>query len=335
MRKKTRRKKILIIILTSVGVVLAVYASLFLNWGSKTKQIYGVSFDPVYAEYLGVNAGQAYETLLNEWGFRRIRLSAHWNMVEAKRGHYNFSDLDWYVDHAAAAGAKVVIALGQKTPRWPECHEPGWATQLSATENRQALLHYITATVEHYRDRPGVEFWQVENEPFLDFGDCHTLSRADLKEEISLVKQLDPAHPTITTDSGELSLWWRAGNAADYFGTTMYRTVWNRMFGYFTYRLLPPGWYPLRAWLLGRSLATSFIMELQGEPWSADGPITNMSLPQQYQSMNIDRLKENVAYARRSGFPRAYLWGAEWWYWLEKNGHTEISDFVKTLPKGN
>ncbi|MBI5728968.1 MAG: beta-galactosidase [Candidatus Magasanikbacteria bacterium] len=334
--RKLRYKKIILIGGGLLLLLVIFYASLFLNWGRGASQTYGVSFDPVYARYLGVDAGKAYfEGLIRDWGFRYIRLPAHWESVEAKRGQYNFSDLDWYVNRAADAGAKVVLAIGQKTPRWPECHEPKWAKNLPSVENRAALLKYITATVEHYRARSGIEFWQVENEPFLDFGECHAFSASDLKEEIALVKRLDQTHPTITTDSGELSLWWKTAKAADYFGTTMYRTVWDKMFGYFTYRFLPPGWYTVRALLLGRSLSAAFVMELQGEPWSPGKPITSVPLAEQYRSMNRQRLQENIEYAKRSGFPRAYLWGAEWWYWLQQNGYKEIPDFVKTLPKGN
>lgn len=334
--RKLRHKKIILTSAILFGVLALFYASLFLNWGRRTNQTYGVSFDPVYARYLGVDAGKAYyEALIRDWGFRHIRLSAHWETVEAKRGQYDFSDLDWYVDRAADAGAKVVLAIGQKTPRWPECHEPAWAKKLSATENRAALLKYITATVEHYRHRPGVELWQVENEPFLDFGECQAFSVADLKEEMILVKKLDPTHPTITTDSGELSLWWKTARAADYFGTTMYRTVWDRMWGYFTYNFLPAGWYPARAFFVGRDINTAFVMELQAEPWSPDKPITSLTMAEQYQSMSKQRLQDNIEYAKHSGFSRAYLWGAEWWYWLQKMGYNEIPNFVKTLPKGN
>ena len=335
-RRSLRRKKIILVGAALFGLLAFFYASLFLNWGRRSNQIYGVSFDPVYARYLGIDSGKAYyEALIRDWGFRYIRLSAHWDTVENQRGQYDFSDLDWYVNRAAEAGAKITLAIGQKTPRWPECHEPEWAKKLPAAENRAALLNYITAVVEHYRVWPGIELWQGENEPFLDFGECHAFGVKDLKEEITLVKRLDSAHPTITTDSGELSLWWKTARAADYFGATMYRTVWDKMFGYFTYRFLPSGWYPARAFFMGRDLNTAFVMELQAEPWSPGKPITSVPLAEQYQSMNRERLQENIEYAKRSGFPRVYLWGAEWWYWLQKKGYNEIPDYVKTLPKGN
>jgi hypothetical protein len=48
--------------------------------------------------------------------------------------------------------------------------------------------------------------------------------------------------------------------------------------------------------------------------------------------MNPDKLKENVAFAQKVGFPEAYLWGAEWWYWLktEKN-HPELWETARTI----
>lgn len=329
------RRHLLFSAVSILLLVLAVlYASLFFLSAKNSEMVYGVSFDPVYARYLGVDAGQAYyEGVIRDWGFRRIRLPAHWETIETTRGTYDFSDLDWYMDRAADANAKVILALGQKTPRWPECHIPRWAMELPKEEYRAELLQYMRATIEHYRAHPAVEFWQVENEPFLDFGECHAFSSADLREELSLTANLDPTHPTMTTDSGELSLWLRTARAADYFGTTMYRVVWNSFFGYFEYRLIPPAWYPVRAAMLGRSADTVFVTELQGEPWSPDKPITEVPLAEQYISMNRKQLLKNMAYAEATGFPRAYLWGAEWWYWLTKKGETEIASLVKTLKK--
>jgi hypothetical protein len=49
--------------------------------------------------------------------------------------------------------------------------------------------------------------------------------------------------------------------------------------------------------------------------------------------MGLPRLKKNVDFAARTGMPRAYLWGAEWWYWLASKGEHEIADYIIQLKK--
>jgi hypothetical protein len=66
------------------------------------------------------------------------------------------------------------------------------------------------------------------------------------------------------------------------------------------------------------------VSELQAEPW---GPkmIYETSLEEQAKSMNLKQFYDNIEYARNVGFPKVYLWGAEWWYWLKvKHGQPEI-----------
>jgi hypothetical protein len=58
------------------------------------------------------------------------------------------------------------------------------------------------------------------------------------------------------------------------------------------------------------------VIELQAEPW-ANGWVKNVSLEEQFITMDENKLIENVTYARRVGFQEIYLWGVEWWYWLK------------------
>lgn len=315
------------------GVGLLVYFSLFfVNW-KEQPVVFGVSFDPAQARHLGLDATTTFSTLLDDWGFKYVRLSASWKSVEPEPSRFDFSELDAMMAEAAARGVKVILVVGQKTPRWPECHHPVWSTSLPPAERRAALGKYLTATVEHFRAHPALEIWQVENEPFIYFGVCPPFSGADLVAELALVKTLDPAHPTLVTDSGEVATWRRTARAADLFGTTVYRMVWNSVIGYWSYDWLPPAVYRFRLWLLGRLPQSAFISELQAEPWVPRGNLPAIPLAEQFVSMSLGQLQRNVAYARRIGLPRAYLWGAEWWRWLAANGHPEFADYIKQLPK--
>ncbi len=263
-----------------------------------------------------------------------MRLSASWNLIEKNPGKWDFTELDWQMAEAAKRGAKITLAIGQKTPRWPECHTPDWAQKLSDQEFNSALADYVSKIVERYRNNKALEIWQVENEPFLPFGNyCRPFSKSQLTEEISLVKKMDPVHPTLTTDSGELSFWQDTARAADLFGTTMYRVVWNKTLGYVNYEWAPPLFYRSKLAAAGRSANTAYVMELQAEPWIPDNDLFNVALAEQYKSMSLAQLDKNVNFARRVGLPRAYLWGAEWWYWLKNKGENEIPTYIKHLPK--
>ncbi|HRY36476.1 MAG TPA: beta-galactosidase [Candidatus Magasanikbacteria bacterium] len=325
-------KKFLKYFLIIVAVLAFLYGQAWLlSLEKNEKAVFGVSFNPDYTRYLQLDEKKLFDNILGEWGFKFIRLSVQWNNIEKEKGKYDFSEVDYYLAKAQEKGARVILAIGQKTPRWPECHIPDWTKELKNEDYKKALNDYIVETVKRYKDNPALEMWQVENEPFLPFGECKVYKYSDLKKEIDLVKSLDGLHPLLTTDSGELSLWQRSARAADYFGTTMYRVVWSEQFGYFNYDWLPPFFYVAKLWLAGKSVHNAFVMELQAEPWIANQNLMLTPLDEQYKTMDLNRLNENIVYAQRVGFPRIYLWGAEWWYWLsEKKG---INDFVEAIQK--
>ena len=328
-------RKILKITLIIIAVFGFIYAQAWLlSLDKNDKAVFGVSFTPDYARYLQINEKKLFGEIVENWGFKYVRIPVQWNIVEKDKGKFDFSETDYYLREAEKNGVRIILAIGQKTPRWPECHIPDWTTSLQTDEYKQALNNYITETVKRYKDHPALEMWQVENEPFLPFGVCKVYKYADLKMEINLVRSLDALHPLITTDSGELSFWQRSARAADYFGTTMYKVVWNEQFGYFDYDWLPPFFYVAKLWLAGKNVSHAFIMELQAEPWIANQNIALTPLDDQYKTMDLDRLNKNIAYAQKVGFPRVYLWGAEWWYWLqEKKGVNDFVEVIKNLKK--
>lgn len=308
---------------------------LFILYALPTKHpmIYGTTFNYEYAQFLGLDPRKVYEEILDEWKFRHIRISAQWNMIEKEMGKYDVQELDWMMNEAHKRKVRIVLAIGQKTPRWPECHDPDWAKKLPDEAYRKKLDAFIKFIVTRYKNHPALEIWQVENESLLKFGECRSFSKELLQQELQAVKELDQNHLTLTTDSGELSLWRHTARAADLFGMTMYRVVWSRPIGYVYYDWIPVAFYTLRLQLNHRSLSTAYIMELQAEPWIPSGSVHNTPLVEQYKSMNLGRLKKHVNFASKTGMPRAYLWGAEWWYWLQKQGIMDISEYVKTLPK--
>jgi hypothetical protein len=73
-------------------------------------------------------------------------------------------------------------------------------------------------------------------------------------------------------------------------------------------------------------------MELEAEPWgSNDRFIADIPIDEQLKVFNENHLERYLGYAKRAGFDHIYLWGAEWWYWLKQNYHSELWDGAKLI----
>lgn len=294
--------------------------------------VLGMTFSHRYAEALGLDWRETYTALLDDMKVRKIRIPVYWDLVEKNPGEYDFSDVDWQLSEAKKRNAEVILSIGQRVPRWPECHIPEWANS-DAGKRKIALFKLLGKTVERYKEHSEIVKWQVENEPFLVFfGICPPFDPNQLEEEVALVKRLDPTRPVMLTDSGELSLWFRAAKRGDEFGTTMYRKIWNAKYGYFEYPL-GPNFFRFKE-KITRLLTDQehfTVIELQAEPW-ANGWIANVPLEEQFKTMDERQLREIVTYAKRVGFEEIYLWGPEWWYWLkEKKGYPAVWETGKEL----
>lgn len=321
--------KIFLIILATI-IVLLIYFNIPVKNENKDAKL-GVTFSMRYAQDIGLNWKEAYLAVLDDLRARKIRIPVYWDLTEPQEGEYDYSDIDWQLNEAGKRKAEIILVIGQKVPRWPECAIPKWAGTDEA-KRKEALLKFISHTVERYKNNPEIKYWQVENEPFLPFGICPAFDTELLDKELSLVRLSDPGRKVIVTDSGELSLWISAARRADIFGTTMYRTIWKKGLGYFDYPI-GPRFFHFKAWLI-KTFAhqtNDIVVELQAEPW-VHGYTTNEPLDEQFKSMDDKKLAANVHFARQVGFPEIYLWGAEWWYWLktEKN-HPELWEEAKNL----
>lgn len=314
--KKRLFSKLLTLLL--IVIVLSVVVCMFLAfpvWPPKQPQ-WGVTFSVVQAEGLGLNWKEVYTSLLSELGVKHLRLIANWDVIEPTEGVYNFRVLDEQMDLAALHQADVVLAIGRKLPRWPECYTAPYATSLSEAQQQQRILELLAVIVKRYQQHPALSMWQVENEPLLAFGVCPPASPSFLREEVQLVHSLD-THPVLITDSGELHWWLNASSYGDVFGTTLYRTVFSqRTQQPFSYDYIYPAWlYRLKGRLVylinGKQ---TIISELQGEPWGSKATIF-LSAKERAQSFSLDRFKKNENFAARTQFGSAYWWGVEYWYW--------------------
>jgi len=329
--KKTKKS---VIILFCLFMITGFWLFLFILNFNSGKTVYGVTFSKEYAGQLGLDWQKTYSAILDDLKVSNLRLVAYWDEIEAKQDIFDFTDLDWQLQQARDRNIEVILVVGRRTPRWPECHDPAWLSPLAPLAIKQQQLEFIKTVVNRYKDNPAIYAWQVENEPFLTvFGECPLPDKQFLIQEVSLVKSLDQK-PIIITDSGELGWWQSAASLGDILGSTMYRIVWNENLGFWDYFFIPPAFYHYKAELtkfFHPNLKKVIITELQMEPWTFNRQMTDLTWTEQEQSFSLKRFQDNIIYVKKTGFPEVYLWGAEYWYWLINQGHPEIWQQAKML----
>lgn len=314
---------VLLIITLAIGGMYGI-ARWYIHTESSKPLEMGVSFIPDYAQSLGVDPQQTMDALLGI-GVRHFRLVSYWSDAEQTRGQYDFSQLDWEFQKAEAAHAKVILTVGLRQPRWPECHQPDWAGQLPKEQWQAALQKYMSAVVQRYQHSPSLESYQLENEYFLKgFGICTDFSRQRLVDEYALMKRLDPHHPVIVGRSNNALGIPLGQPQPDEFSISVYKRVWDAGV---THRYIE---YPYPAWFYGFLAGTQRIVnhrdmiigELQAEAWPPNGKsISEISLAEQNKSLNAKRLQDRFGYGRATGMRQIYLWGAEYWYYRDQVLH--------------
>lgn len=339
MNKKNRKNTFLLCgIFATIPFLLLVFLFVYINLpvadvNGSVKL--GTTFSSRYASDIGLDWKEVYLAALDDLKIKNVRISIYWDMTEREMGKYDFEDIDWQMNEAAKRNVKVTLVIGQKVPRWPECFIPEWANGDDELRKNKLLI-FIDEAVRRYVDHPALFRWQVENEPFLDFGICPSFDKDFFDLEIAKVKDIDQGrNPVMVTDSGELSFWVDAAKRADIFGTTMYRTVYSSKHGFIKYPI-GPNFFKLKKKIteIFAGQKDVIVIELQGEPW-IDGWTVSQPMEKQLQSMNASILRDNVRFAKNTGFSEVYLWGVEWWFWLKKEKNDSLWEEARLLFQEN
>jgi hypothetical protein len=285
----------------------------------------GVTFIPSYAEYFGLDPHQTMLALRDDLGFRRFRLVSYWDSIEPTPGKYDFSELDWEFQAVQAVGGKVTLSIGMRQPRWPECHIPDYEKDAKASARLKDLIQFDQAVINHYKNNPALESYQLENEYFLGvFGVCPPANRQDLITEFNAVKATDSNHPVIMSLSNNYFGIPLGQPRPDQFGISVYKRVFDQTVThrYFEYPFTPR-YYAWRSGLTeiftGKS---SMLHELQAEPWPPPTiDLKSASIAEQNKSMDAARLHTRIKYGVDTGYRDIDLWGGEWWYWRKEKLH--------------
>lgn len=299
---------------------------------------YGVTFSNKYAEELGLDWKESYIKILDDLGVKNIRLVAYWDEVAPTKDTYDYSNIKWQLDEVEKRDLRVILVMGKKTLRWPECFQPDWFSDVNDASKKEAYqLSYINETVNQLKGYNSIKTWQVENEPFFPFGVCEEpITKEILEKEVNLVRSLD-SRPILIQDSGEGGFWYPSYKLGDYLGISMYRKIWYDFWGVFFKRFIyfkyPLAYwtYKVKAGVLGVPYQKIFVTELQAEPW---GPSisSKLSEAEKNKSMSKTDFLSTITYAQKAGFKNLYFWGVEWWLWeKEQNDNPFFWDTAKVL----
>lgn len=325
-----------------MGLIILVFIFYFAaksnDQSNQTNPItYGVTYSPGYVKALGLDPKKTYQKMFKDLKINKIRLPAYWDEIEPNPEEFDFADLDFYIDEAKRNNTDVLLAIGYKLPRWPECRVPDWLKNASIEKRQAEQIKMIGMVIDYYtkiNPKLNIKAFQIENEPLLNFGTCDPVNEKFFKEEVAFVRSKTNM-PIVITDSGELSSWIVPMQLSDYFGTTMYRVVTNPIIGAMPYPI-QPWYYRVKSNLIRKFLAPSnkgtINVELQTEPW-AEIFIADIPINKQLENFSIKDFKNNINFARKTGFSEIYLWGVEWWYWVADHGHPEYLQYAKNLLK--
>jgi len=296
--------------------------------------VFGVNFSQKHAQDLGLDWQKNYTALLSDLGVKDIKLITHWDLIEPERDEFHFNALDWQINEAGKNNAKIILVIGMKTGRWPECHIPEWAKGLDKKEQQERILNLIEKIVLRYQEESSISVWMIENEPFFPFGECPWKDRDFLKKEVDLVKSIDSGRQVLISASGEGSFWIEAARLGDLVGMTIYKKVWFGELGVSVSYPFPPVFYWRKSQVIKKIFNKKVICtELQAEPWCSK-LLYYCPLEEQEKTMDLEQFRHNIDFAKRTGLDKFYLWGSEWWYQMkEKHNKPEIWQEAKKLWK--
>jgi len=180
-------------------------------------------------------------------GIAWIRIDINWNVIEASRGQFIYTEVDRVANYAAATGLSVYATISS-TPKWANGKKELWWTY-PATKAAD-WKNFVSRTVSRYKGK--IKYWGVWNEPnlkkFFALGKDKFLQQVFLPAA-QTIRATDPAAfivgPDLShkTETGSEWYFWmkyildNAGNYLDIISHHMYEDHGV----YYLYELLEQG----------------------------------------------------------------------------------------------
>jgi hypothetical protein len=144
-------------------------------------------------DFIGISPGALFKVAensgyakLDDLGVTWVRRAIDWITVEPRRGEWDFSYFDQYVNRAKAAGKKVLFILAFDNPY------DGTERRNITADQLPDFLKYVETVVSRYKGR--VDAWETWNEPNWDVfwkgtpEDFYALVKATGKK----IREIDP-----------------------------------------------------------------------------------------------------------------------------------------------
>lgn len=164
---------------------------------------YGVSYSFEQAGWYGLDPRESYIELLDQIKLDWIRLPFFWDQaVKSTKSmeQLDLIDLKFAIEEASKRNVGVIIALGAKTPYFPEYHLPKEIAnqvefgQLISSDHPIAddILEIDQKVVEALSGYENIIAWQVENEPLIGNVNRWKIDPSLIAAEVEVVRQFDP-----------------------------------------------------------------------------------------------------------------------------------------------
>lgn len=328
---------------------------------------YGFSYSFERAGWFGLDTKASFIDLLESSHFDWVRLPFFWDTMVRRNGNSweftdEFNNLKFAVSEAKKHDVKVIIALGVKTPYYPEFHLPkDEYSRLKFGEtisDKSPIAGDILAVdemvVKELSGYDNISYWQVENEPFLANVNNWKIDRSLLLAEVSKVRVTDPYGRAIILNHAGPSVIDRRWQALipllqknDGFGVNAYfKTQGTYLFSFDLFGRVvkvpwPRGfWWPVQSWLflspnyydLRSNLAQEghdlWVLEMQSEPYIRN--LDESDAKSAFDAADIGKANKFLVDSRVKyiGF-----WGAEFWEYQKSKGDSSWLTSVKAVAR--
>ena len=322
---------------------------------------YGISYSFEQAGWYGLDARKSYIELLDTAKFDWVRLPFFWDQMMDVNGELKVDDLKFAIEEAQKRNVKVIVALGLKTPYYPEYHLPGSISSQIKFGEKIGAYHAVSddvlainkKLVEALSKYDNISHWQVENEPFLANVNNWKIDESLIKAEVEVVRSADfKKRPIILNHVGpsvfdkSYKPLFSILETGDVFGVNAYfktQGVYLASFKVFgkEVRINWPGFlvWPVQSWA-GFSpnfsnLANEaqkkgielWVLEMQAEPYvrSIENAKSNDLFFRAQDIVSADK------YLKSNRIEAVGLWGAHFWQFRKKIGDRSWMDSVKSI----
>jgi hypothetical protein len=321
---------------------------------------YGFSYSFEQAGWYGIDPRQGFVALLERYDFAWARLPFFWDQVIDENGNLNLDDLEWAIEEAGKRDVKVVVAVGLKTPYYPEFHIPDYiASQVKFGERITAdhpvaddVVEIDKKVVRELSRHKNISHWQVENEPFLANINNMVIDESLIRAEAQAVRESDPlGRPLIFSNAArgaydkkylkllEIAQPGDVLSVNAYFKTQGVDLFALGIFGKEIHVRWPKRFtWPVQSWLFlspdyegirktaGSKGVEVWVVEMQAEPYIR---VIGNAYENRF-AYGADDLAKAEEFVRSKRFENIGFWGVHFWQFKEKHG--DIS-WVKAVEK--